>query len=186
MANPSDPYGPAGQQGAYSQQYQQPGPYQQVPPQHGYQQYPPQPGQQQNPYLPQYAHQGQPPQQQYASQQYASQQYAPQAAQQYPQANHQPQPAPYQQGFQQGGYPQQGGPVFEASFLKHTGMLIAWQHRTIQYHGSFEEIQAAYKAAQVHCATAGWWSIASILFWNWYCLIRNAVTFGKIKKAAGR
>ena len=125
------------------------------------------------------------------------------APQQYQQANHQQyaqpqqqfgppaqqQHAPRQYAGQQQAYDQQGyagGQLVEAAFVKHTGMLLAWSSRTERHYGTFEQISQAYKSAQVHNLAAGWWSVASILFWNWFALIRNAVVFGKVKKAAGR
>lgn len=70
--------------------------------------------------------------------------------------------------------------------MKHTGMLILWTTQTQRHYGTFEQITQAYKSAQGHNLAAGWWSVASILFWNWFSLIRNAVAYGKVKKAAGR
>ncbi len=115
-----------------------------------------------------------PPAQQYPPQQGQYQQYPP------PQQHHQG------QQYQQGQYQQAQGGTYTARFIKHTGMLILWQQSTATSRGSFEQIAADYRSAQQHCLLAGWWSISSILAFNWYALIKNAVVFGKVKREAGR
>jgi hypothetical protein len=116
------------------------------------------------------------PQQQYG----APQGYAP--PQQHPgyqQPGYQPHP-----GYQQQAYQQQA--VVSAEFLKHTGALIWWQQSTVRVQGSFEDVTAAYKKAQLHCLTLGWWSISSVVAFNWIALISNVIAYGRVKKAAGR
>jgi hypothetical protein len=104
----------------------------------------------------------------------------------------QPGPAPqgYGPGAEQQGYGQQGygqpGAALTATFVKHTGMLLLWQQNTRRYQGSFEQITAKYKQAQLHCLLAGWWSISSVIFFNWFALGKNMYEYGKVKKAAGR
>ena len=84
---------------------------------------------------------------------------------------------------QQQGYGSQG--IYEASFVKHTGALILWQQNTTHYRGTFEQITEAYRKTQNHNYAAGWWSIASILVWNWVAIIGNSRRYKKVKEAAG-
>jgi hypothetical protein len=161
---PPGQYPAGGPQPPAAPQYAPGTPTQYAPPQHGQ----PQHGQ------PQY---GQP---QYGQPQYGQPQYG------------QPGPAPqgYGPGAEQQGYGQPGhgqpGAALTATFVKHTGMLLLWQQNTRRYQGSFEQITAKYKQAQLHCLLAGWWSISSVIFFNWFALGKNMYEYGKVKKAAGR
>jgi len=114
------------------------------------------------------------PQQQYGQQQYG-QPYPPQG--QYQQQQ-------YAQQQQQGWGPQGG--TYQASFTKHTGMLLAWQQSRQTVTGNFEQVEQAYKSAQTHNLTVGWWSISSIIAFNWIAIFGNMIAFNKVKKAAGR
>jgi len=118
--------------------------------------------------------------------QYAAPQY-PQPGQ-YPQGQQYPQQhQPYQQYPQQ--HPQPGqlpGGQLQASYIKHTGMLIWWQQSTTTHTGTFEELQQAYSRAQTHNLLAGWWSISSVVAFNWWAIFRNMYEYHKVKKAAGR
>lgn len=136
-------------------------PYQQQPaPQYGSAPQQPYPPQQQQPYPPQGQYQQQYP----AQQQYPGQQY----------------------GQQPGWGAPQGGGVYQARFTRHTGMLLMWQQSRRTVSGSFEQVEQEYKAAQTHNLTAGWWSISSIIAFNWIAIFGNMYAFSKVKKAAGR
>lgn len=104
-------------------------------------------------------------------------QYAQQG--QYPQAQQYPQQGQYQQG-------PQYGQQLSASYIKHTGMLIWWQQSTTTHTGTFEELTTAYTRAQTHNLLAGWWSISSVIAFNWWAIFRNMYEYHKVKKAAGR
>lgn len=130
---------------------------------------------------------------------YGSGQPSQQPGQQYPQQAQQPgqpptgQQAPHPQYGQHAphGYPQPYGQagqngVFSAKFVKHTGMLLLWQQSTRHTQGTFEQVAAAYKAAQTHCLLAGWWSISSALVFNWYAIFKNMYVYSQVKKQAGR
>ena len=41
-----------------------------------------------------------------------------------------------------------------------------------------------YDKAQQHNLLFGWWSIASILFFNWFALISNSRAAGQLRKIA--
>ena len=164
---------------------------------------PPHPGVPQQP-AQQYPGQQYPAQQQYPGQQQPGQPYGgpQQPGQQYggPQHPGQPYGGPQQfPGQQQPGKPY-GGPqqygqpgtgaatndALTASFIKHTGMLLLWQQNTRHHRGTFDQITTQYKQAQLHCLLAGWWSISSVIFFNWFALGKNMYEYGKVKKAAGR
>lgn len=86
-------------------------------------------------------------------------------------------PAPYQQPGAQ-GHPN-SEPLFEIRLLKHTGALIFWQQQTIRHTGNLQQCEQAYKDAQTHCLLLGWWSLASLVIFNWIALFSN---MGAIKR----
>jgi hypothetical protein len=78
----------------------------------------------------------------------------------------------------------QGHDIFEARFKKHTGMILLAQTKTYVVRGTIDQVQAAYKSAQVHNLLAGWWGIFSLLVYNWIALIGNAHQMTRAKRAA--
>lgn len=40
--------------------------------------------------------------------------------------------------------------------------------------GTYAQCDAAIDDAQTHCLAAGWWSIASLLVWNWIAISTNS------------
>lgn len=94
------------------------------------------------------------------------------------------QPGPYQPGPpQQSGYPN-SGPLFQISLWKHTGMVIMWQNQTVRCTGTLEQCEQAYRDAQTHCLTAGWWSVASFFVMNWVSLFYNMNAIRKVRNIA--
>ena len=75
---------------------------------------------------------------------------------------------------------------YHLRIIQHTGMLLAWHQSTRQYVGTYEQCLAEYEKAQRHNLLFGWWSIASILFFNWYALIANSRAAGQLRQIAGR
>ncbi|KXP03820.1 hypothetical protein [Tsukamurella pseudospumae] len=107
----------------------------------------------------------------------------------YPQNGHPQQPYPNQQYAQQPYPPQQyphpaQGPVFQAKFRKHTGLIILAQWQDSYVTGSYADVRAAYRAAQTHNLLAGWWGLISLLVYNWIALIGNTSEMGRIKQQA--
>ncbi|NKY17354.1 hypothetical protein HF999_03040 [Tsukamurella spumae] len=76
------------------------------------------------------------------------------------------------------------GPVFQAKFRKHTGMVILAQWQDSYVTGSYADVRAAYRAAQTHNLLAGWWGLISLLVYNWIALIGNMSEMGRIKQQA--
>jgi hypothetical protein len=103
----------------------------------------------------------------------------------YPQPGY-AQPGYAEPGYTQPGYPQPGshGPVYQARFRKHTGMIILAQWRDVTVTGSYEQIRQAYRAAQTHNLLAGWWGLISFFVYNWIALIGNISEMGRIKQLA--
>ncbi|ORX06928.1 sensor domain-containing protein [Mycolicibacillus trivialis] len=57
--------------------------------------------------------------------------------------------------------------------MKHTGALIFWHNQRWTVTGTYAQCEAAIDDAQSHSMTAGWWSIGSLLVWNWVALRTN-------------
>ncbi|MBB3606344.1 hypothetical protein FHT40_006035 [Mycolicibacterium sp. BK556] len=70
-------------------------------------------------------------------------------------------------------YQPSGEPIFTVRLRKHTGLGLAWLSQTYSVTGTFHQCEAAIKDAQRHNLAAGWWSIASIVLWNWIALGEN-------------
>jgi hypothetical protein len=64
-------------------------------------------------------------------------------------------------------------PLFRVRLIKHTGAVILLFNQRYTVTGTFAQCEAAIRDAQQHNLIAGWWSIASILAWNWIALISN-------------
>ena len=64
-------------------------------------------------------------------------------------------------------------PIFQVSVMTHTGLLILWFNQRKTVTGTYQQCDAAIKAAQTHCLLLGWWSFLSILFMNWISLVHN-------------
>jgi hypothetical protein len=52
-------------------------------------------------------------------------------------------------------------------------MVVYWQTRRTRFEGGYETLMREYQAAQRHNLMFGWWSISSILFFNWLILFQN-------------
>jgi hypothetical protein len=70
------------------------------------------------------------------------------------------------------------------SLVKHTGMLMLWQHRSYRVCGTLAECERAYRSAQIHNVTLGWWSPTSALLMNWVSLLTNALAIRKLRRIA--
>jgi hypothetical protein len=67
-----------------------------------------------------------------------------------------------------------GEPIFTVHLRKHTGLMLVWLSQSYSVTGTFHQCEAAIKDAQRHNLTLGWWSVASIVLWNWIALGENA------------
>jgi hypothetical protein len=57
--------------------------------------------------------------------------------------------------------------------IKHTGLVVLFLNERYTVTGTFAQCEAAIRAAQQHNLLAGWWSMTSILVWNWIALTGN-------------
>ncbi|WP_197503926.1 hypothetical protein [Mycobacterium sp. 852014-50255_SCH5639931] len=77
----------------------------------------------------------------------------------------------------QAGYPPPpptgNQPLFQVRIRKHTGAIILMFNQTYTVTGTFAQCEAALHDALLHNLLAGWWSMASILGWNWFALLEN-------------
>ncbi|WP_051754231.1 hypothetical protein [Mycobacterium kansasii] len=62
---------------------------------------------------------------------------------------------------------------FQVRIRKHTGLAILMLNQTYTVTGTFAECEAALRGALVHNLLLGWWSLASLLIWNWVALVEN-------------
>lgn len=97
---------------------------------------------------------------------------------------------------QQGGFevqaappvaPPGGQPVARRFFItlkKHTGMLVVMSTRTLRVEGTLEQCEAAYRDAQTHNLTAGWWGMFSFLFMNWIAIFSNMSAIQQVRRLA--
>ncbi|WP_181447507.1 hypothetical protein [Mycolicibacterium vulneris] len=46
-------------------------------------------------------------------------------------------------------------------------------NQTYTVTGTFAQCEAALRNALLHNLLAGWWSVASVLIWNWVTLLEN-------------
>ncbi|WP_431240936.1 hypothetical protein ACQ86B_28855 (plasmid) [Mycolicibacterium aichiense] len=100
-----------------------------------------------------------------------------------------PVPTPYRHGPQYAAaarYRTPGEPIFTVRLRKHTGLALTWLSQSYTVTGTFHQCEAAIKDAQLHNLAAGWWSVASIVLWNWIALGANANARKTLHRTAGR
>ncbi|OBG66745.1 hypothetical protein A9X05_08525 [Mycobacterium sp. E3298] len=56
---------------------------------------------------------------------------------------------------------------------KHTGAVILMFNQAYTVTGTLAQCEAALDNALLHNLLAGWWSLASVLVWNWVALLEN-------------
>lgn len=96
-----------------------------------------------------------------------------------------PRPAGYPAAPQHLSSPQTSGAgPLRISLVKHTGMLVLWHTRTYRVCGTLAECERAYRSAQIHDLTAGWWSPTSALLMNWVSVLTNALAIRKLRRIA--
>ncbi|WP_161807994.1 hypothetical protein, partial [Mycobacterium intracellulare] len=63
--------------------------------------------------------------------------------------------------------------LFQVRIRKHTGAVILMFNQSYTVTGTFAQCEAALHNALLHNLLAGWWSVASVLIWNWVALLEN-------------
>lgn len=91
-----------------------------------------------------------------------------------PVAGHAPWPAHYPPQGSHPTHPATGDQrLFQVRIRKHTGAIILMFNQTYTITGTFAQCEAALRNALLHNLLAGWWSIASVLIWNWVAILDN-------------
>lgn len=76
--------------------------------------------------------------------------------------------APYPSGTATGGQP-----IFRVRITKHTGLVMLALNQSYTFTGTFAQCEAELRGALLHNLLAGWWSITSVIAWNWVALLEN-------------
>lgn len=82
------------------------------------------------------------------------------------------------------GHPGITEPVFQVRVMKHTGLAIVCVNQRCTTTGTFAQCEAAIRNAQLHNLLAGWWSVASVLVWNWVALFHNLSARNALRRQA--
>jgi hypothetical protein len=72
--------------------------------------------------------------------------------------------------------------ITEASFTKHTGMLIIAQTQRFKGFMCEECIEKLFRQCEIHCALAGWWGIISLFIYNPIALVGNVIMYFRAKQ----
>ncbi|MGD1172240.1 hypothetical protein ACKUVQ_03580 [Mycobacterium seoulense] len=88
----------------------------------------------------------------------------------------------------QANYPSPPGnqPLFRVRIRKHTGAVVLVFNQTYTVTGTFAQCEAALHDALLHNLLAGWWSVASILGWNWIALLENHTARRNLRRQAAQ
>lgn len=93
-----------------------------------------------------------------------------------PQPAHRPAPWP-PHGVTPASYPPApptgNEPLFTVRIRKHAGLLFLMLNQRYTVTGTFAQCEAALRDALVHNLALGWWSVSSLLAWNWIALFEN-------------
>jgi hypothetical protein len=76
------------------------------------------------------------------------------------------------------------GDQYAIRLTRHTGMIFLGQSRTAVTRGTYEECMAAYKSAQTHNFTLGWWGIISLFLTNPMAIFGNIKAKGELQALA--
>lgn len=75
-------------------------------------------------------------------------------------------------------------PVFKVRVRRHVGLLLAWYSREYTFTGSYAECQQELARADRLNRMLGWWSIPSVLLWNWVALTGISVSRKSLQREA--
>lgn len=75
-------------------------------------------------------------------------------------------------------------PVFRVCVTKHTGLALAFLNEKYAFTGTLAQCEAVIRDAQRHNLVAGWWSMASLLIWNWVALHQNHTARNLLRRQA--
>ncbi|OBG68051.1 hypothetical protein A5703_11385 [Mycobacterium sp. E188] len=63
--------------------------------------------------------------------------------------------------------------MYAVRIRKHTGAVVLMFNQAYTVTGTLAQCEAALDNALLHNLLAGWWSLASVLVWNWVALLEN-------------
>ena len=106
----------------------------------------------------------------------------------YPPHGYPPAPAGYAVPQQYPPQPatQDGVRRFRMTLRRHTGLVMFFLNQRYSFTGTLDECEQAYRFAQNHNLLGGWWSVASLLVWNWVCLLGNYNQMQQVRRLAGQ
>lgn len=74
--------------------------------------------------------------------------------------------------------------TFQITLRRHTGLVILMLRQSSVFTGTLEQCERAYRQAQIHNLTAGWWGILSLLVFNWIALFSNMSAIEQVRRMA--
>ena len=77
----------------------------------------------------------------------------------------------------------QGAPATDATFVRHTGMLLAWHQMTYRGRWCRDCGTATFRKVQNWNLMLGWWGLASF-FLNIYAVLRNLASYNRVRALA--
>lgn len=104
----------------------------------------------------------------------------------YPRPHAHPHPYPPAHHASRSGYPALTGnqPLFAVRIRKHTGAVVLMFNQTYTVTGTLAQCEAALDNALLHNLLAGWWSVTSVLVWNWLALLENHNARKRLRRQA--
>ena len=67
----------------------------------------------------------------------------------------------------------------------HASSSTRWMSTRRVVTGTYAQCEQALAAAQRHNLSLGWWSMASVLLFNWIALYRNTTARSELRRLAG-
>jgi hypothetical protein len=77
-----------------------------------------------------------------------------------------------------------GEQQYKVETAKHTGMLVLYLNQQSAFTGTYEQCRAQIKRSLIHCVVLGWWSILSLVFFNWLAIAQNLAALKYLNREA--
>jgi hypothetical protein len=77
-----------------------------------------------------------------------------------------------------------GEQQYKVETSKHTGVLVLWVNRQTAVTGTYEQCRAQIMRSLIHCLVLGWWSILSLVFFNWLAIVQNLLALKCLNRDA--
>jgi hypothetical protein len=72
--------------------------------------------------------------------------------------------------------------ITEASYTKHTGMVIIGTTQRYKGYMCKKCIRSLFNSCEIHCALTGWWGLVSLFIYNPIALIGNVIMYFRANK----